>query len=411
MEARHPFGIKSGDPSFTLDASGRIVSWNAPAESLSGVPCSAALGRRCYEIFTGTDPRTGTAVCGVGCAHLALKTGEPVAAQNLSVAVGSRVPFPASCSVHILDGIAEARVLVTLRPLAASPRLRVAPAPALAERDGTDTTPRTRLEVRTLGPVQILVNGLAPKRSRSWRPKARLLLLYLVTRRSRAAPRETLMELLWPESAPKAARQNLRVLVHDLRQITRSAGGTASPTPLIAGDTSTLALDPNLDLWVDTDPFLASVVKARNLAAEGLVLEALVCYGEALSLYGGDFIAEELDAEWCIVDRRSLRQQYLDALQAVASLRAQKGDLGLALSASQRLVEEEPALESAWQSLMSLYWESGHTDRAVLAYRQCCRALLRELDMEPSAETQDLYETIIGSRSRPRIYAVAAGAR
>ncbi|MBI4213396.1 MAG: PAS domain-containing protein [Chloroflexi bacterium] len=406
--------IKSADASFALDRDGRIVSWNAAAESLAGVWRGDAIGRRCYEIFSATDPKTGNVVCGTGCAHLALLTGEPVAAQGLNVAVGQGMSFRATCSVNILEGIAAARALVTVQKSDSGQHLAVARAAAQPSRTGSDAdpSPKASLSVRMLGTVEVLVNGVPPKPSRFWRPKARQLLVYLVTRRARAAYRETLMELLWPDASAAAARQNLRVLVHGLRQVIRDQDRRGPPAPFILGDASVLALGLDVGVWTDAEAFSASVAEAHALADRGLTKPALEEYNRALALYRGDFLAHEWDAQWCIVEREHLREQYLDALQAVAELWAERGDFRRALSASQRLVEAEPTWEAGWRSLVSLCWRAGQQDRAIRAYEQCRRALLRELDVEPSPETRRLYQSIIdGSQPGRAVHAPAVGTR
>src|SRR5207247_8124689 len=54
--------------------------------------------------------------------------------------------------------------------------------------------------------------------SRFPRQKAADLLAYLACARGRSASREALIEILWPEIDPELGRNNLRKLLHTLRQ-------------------------------------------------------------------------------------------------------------------------------------------------------------------------------------------------
>ncbi len=59
MSSSHPsvldFFAKAGDPSFAVDANGRIVLWNAAAEKMLGFTAKAVVGRPCHEVVGGRD--------------------------------------------------------------------------------------------------------------------------------------------------------------------------------------------------------------------------------------------------------------------------------------------------------------------------------------------------------------------
>jgi DNA-binding CsgD family transcriptional regulator len=58
--------FRSGDALIVVDEHRRVRQWNAAAEALTGIPSSAALGRKCWEVVGGrTDG--GTVICGPEC--------------------------------------------------------------------------------------------------------------------------------------------------------------------------------------------------------------------------------------------------------------------------------------------------------------------------------------------------------
>jgi nitrogen fixation/metabolism regulation signal transduction histidine kinase len=78
----HPAGrevatFRSGDAVAVIDSRLRVQSWNAAAESLTGVAAGAAVGRHCWQVLGGR-PEDGAAVCHAGCvlALRALQGGE-----------------------------------------------------------------------------------------------------------------------------------------------------------------------------------------------------------------------------------------------------------------------------------------------------------------------------------------------
>jgi DNA-binding CsgD family transcriptional regulator len=64
VRGRDPF--RCGDALVVVDEKRRVRQWNAAAEVLTGIPSSAALGRRCWDIIGGRT-HGGTVVCGPDC--------------------------------------------------------------------------------------------------------------------------------------------------------------------------------------------------------------------------------------------------------------------------------------------------------------------------------------------------------
>ena len=82
----------TGSALVALDVDSRVVAWNRAAEELTGIAAGEALGRRCWEVLTGTDD-TGHPVCKPGCklARAALE-GRPVPSRDvlMKTATGRR---------------------------------------------------------------------------------------------------------------------------------------------------------------------------------------------------------------------------------------------------------------------------------------------------------------------------------
>src|SRR6185436_20131943 len=78
------------------------------------------------------------------------------------------------------------------------------------------------LAVRCLGRLHVAADG-RPLGSPVNR-RARSVLKYLVLHRGRSTPRDGLMDLLWPDSPPPGARNNLDRGGHRFRPFLRGAG-------------------------------------------------------------------------------------------------------------------------------------------------------------------------------------------
>jgi DNA-binding SARP family transcriptional activator len=71
-----------------------------------------------------------------------------------------------------------------------------------------------------------------------------------------------------------------------------------------------------------------------------------------------------------------------------------------------RLLALEPEREEWHRALMLAYRASGERALALRQFHACRSVLRRELGVEPSPETQELYRRVLGAPTRPRAGAV-----
>lgn len=138
--------ISSGDPLFTFDDELKIISWNAAAEQLTGIPESDAFGKHCWELLGGHD-RRGNLVCHSGCSYARIaREGTPVVSHDLVVKTvrGRRTFALSTIELAGPDGRLFLRVLGGPEP---------EPAPAGAT--------RAHLTARQSEVLELLAEGLA----------------------------------------------------------------------------------------------------------------------------------------------------------------------------------------------------------------------------------------------------------
>jgi tetratricopeptide (TPR) repeat protein len=158
------------------------------------------------------------------------------------------------------------------------------------------------------------------------------------------------------------------------------------------GEGHALTLGPLV--WIDTIAPADQLATALALADTGDWTPAIRAFEDALTLYRGDFLAEDRYAEWAESPRRRLREQYLEALGQLAECFAALGRLRQAISCCQRVLGIEPHRESVIRRLMEYQDTAGHRAQALGTYGEGTRALKERLGVEPSAETRALYEQI-----------------
>ena len=216
--------------------------------------------------------------------------------------------------------------------------------------------------------------------------KVRALLAYLIVEMDRPHSREALAELIWPESPTPSSLANLRYALADLRKVI----GDEKENPhylLVSRDS--LQFNPHSDHNLDSTAFI-------ELLNSGDI-EKLK---QGLALYRDDFLAGfpsiESDPleEWILIKREQFKQQAIHALRLLTDHHEQRGEYQQALPSARRQVELEPWLEEAHQQLMRVLALDGQRSAALTQYETCRRVLASELDVEPTLETTQLYESI-----------------
>ncbi len=218
--------------------------------------------------------------------------------------------------------------------------------------------------------------------------------------------RERLLEALWPEVDEKRGRDRLKVAVCFLRRKLRAAGATAE---VIETTESAYALGRER-VWIDVETFEQRVASGCAYRRQRRLDEAIACFEEARRLYRGDYLEEDLYAEWAAEERERLRELYLEMLLQLAECRAGRSDYASAAQACRTALAREPCRETFHRALMEYLVRLGRADWAVAQFEHCRRVLAQELDVEPMPSTQRLYHQIVQGR-RPRRDAGALSAR
>ncbi|HEU0051906.1 MAG TPA: BTAD domain-containing putative transcriptional regulator, partial [Longimicrobium sp.] len=267
---------------------------------------------------------------------------------------------------------------------AASPSPAAPPSPEPAvEEDAPAAVPRLR--VLALGPLEVFVEG-APIASPEWsHARPRELLLYLLNH-PRGRTREQVGVVFWPEASAAQVKNSFHVLLHRLRKALGHADW-------IVLDDDHYRVSPELETWFDAEVFEREAAAALRDSRAGDGSEARL--EAAVALYRGDFLRDEAVGDWHLEVHDRLRRLYVDALSALADLRAARGDDAGAIDALERLVRVEELREDAHRRLMLALVRSGARDRAVRHHERLVRLLRDELEAEPEPETAALYERIL----------------
>ncbi|MCI0521514.1 MAG: diguanylate cyclase [Chloroflexi bacterium] len=225
--------------------------------------------------------------------------------------------------------------------------------------------------------------------------KERALLAYLAVNAKRYR-REVLAELLWPERPEGYARTNLRQALMGIR---RALGAEGAQYLKVADDFVELNTK---DAWLDAQAFerLYLATQAHPHKSMDTCPDCAQRLRQAVELYRGDFLEDigvadaQAFQEWGVFHREHYFRYLLAALQTLSDTYQRQDDYERAHQYAWRHVNLAPLEEAAHRQLMNLLAMSGRRSAALEQYQACKRVLAEELNIEPSPETQALYEKI-----------------
>ncbi len=210
--------------------------------------------------------------------------------------------------------------------------------------------------------------------------KSHAVLAYLTVENSRPTTRDRVATLLWGNMGDERARHNLRQALSQIR-------GELGPAILSDGDT--LRLNDNV---------CQSDVSVFESGKDAWDISALK---EALENYRGEFLeafhvqSDEFE-DWARETRESYRSVACKVIDRLADLLISEGFDTEAETVLRRRLTLDPCCEMAHRTLMELLSRQGRRTDALRQFKTCVAALRRELNTDPSPETQAVYSSISG---------------
>ncbi len=241
-----------------------------------------------------------------------------------------------------------------------------------------------RVELRVLGPVEILVDG-RPLTLDS--PKQRSLLTFLSIHVGEVQSADRIIDALWGDEPPQGGAKTMRYHVSKLR----SALGDVGDVVVTRSPGYVLAVPKEA---IDSHRFESLLAQGQ----EQLVVDAARAahlLGEALDLWHGAAYSDFQYEEFVQAEARRLEELRLVAMEdrgraelAAGRHRALVGEFGA-------LVAEHPLRERMRAVLMVALYRAGRQADALREYDRLRSALVEQLGLDPSPDLTALMDKIL----------------
>lgn len=244
------------------------------------------------------------------------------------------------------------------------------------------------ISIRLLGSFEVVAGTarltdslMRRRRKSSW------LIKLLALAPNHVLHREQVMDALWPELGPQAARNELYKGSSFIRTTLREQG-CEDELVILRGEVVELA--PHV--VVDIEEF-------RRSAREALDHDPAQCQ-HALELYVGELLPSELYEPWTEAPREELRALRTQLLRRLVEAYGKRGNWDRAAD----IVRSLPAAEYDEELLrtrMRVYRRAGDRQRAIDEYERFREVLRRDLDIAPSPRTHALFQAIASPGATP----------
>lgn len=239
-----------------------------------------------------------------------------------------------------------------------------------------------------------MADGLAITGVNSERLQA--LLTFIVLHRDALQLRQRVAVHLWPDATDTDAKANLRRRLHELKQ-------------LIPGIDRWLRVEPKTIQWIQDENCWLDVAEFEIAIAASLPpphsptppSSPTQALEQAAKLYQGDLLPSCYD-DWIVSYREQLRQQAIAGLDRLVTLLTTQGNAPTAIRYAQQLQRIDPLYEPTYCHLMRLHVQQGDRASALRVYHQCMMMLRKELGVNPSPMTRQIYEELLALEDAPQ---------
>ncbi|MGD0026792.1 MAG: BTAD domain-containing putative transcriptional regulator, partial [Xanthobacteraceae bacterium] len=250
------------------------------------------------------------------------------------------------------------------------------------------------LEIRCFGHFEVAIGNQRLPESSFQRRDAVTLLKILVLRAGKQVHRSRLIEWLWSDTDERTGLNRLHGVVHALRGAIEPYAQQRRWIYLI-NEGDTYVFHPNnssIDL-VSFKKYLGLAM--RNLQKDGFAPNGVSYLESAVELYRGDLYENDAGSEWCDVERIALQREFVDALGTLAQAHLTLGEGKRAMYALRRALAYDFSREDLHNELVRCLIRFRRHKEAYEQICECVRYLRDELGVEPSAETQRLFHSLV----------------
>ncbi|MBP9041074.1 MAG: tetratricopeptide repeat protein [Anaerolineaceae bacterium] len=239
-----------------------------------------------------------------------------------------------------------------------------------------------KITIRAFGKMQVRL-GNKMIAIKDWKTQVVRDLFFYLLLHPEGVTKEEIGEVFWPDADRDTLRLRFKNTIYRMR---RAVG-----KDIVTYTDDYYRFNRSIDYDLDIDVFNIELEKARNATDTDSQIEHLKA---ALNVYRGPLLPK-LDLDWAIIVREKYQRIYINAAETLINLYIKTGKYTQAVALSNRALEEDIYNEGLHRYAMMAY--SALNDRPAIArqFEKCRSVLMNELQIEPSPQTVNLYNSLM----------------
>jgi LuxR family maltose regulon positive regulatory protein len=292
--------------------------------------------------------------------------------------------------IELLPADLRAQLATALRQVAERPVAAHTPVSLI-------TKPLVDLTIKLLGPVELVRDPTQPLASDAWTTRrSRDILCFIASRRQRRASKDSIVDTFWGETDFEVVEKNFHPTISHIRKALNSNQSLKQNFLLYReGD---YLLNVDLAYRIDIDEFDRLLTEGEAARRARQFDQCVECYEAAVALYRGEFMQGSYDP-WVEEQRSYYRRQYLQLIESLAGVAEKMGDWFKATQLAQQILHDDPFREDIHCLLMRSHAGLGNKTAVREQYESLKRLLQSELGVEPSGETNETFQELVGGAS------------
>ncbi|MGB4592753.1 MAG: BTAD domain-containing putative transcriptional regulator [Coriobacteriia bacterium] len=227
--------------------------------------------------------------------------------------------------------------------------------------------------------------------------KSRLLFAMMVVSRGKDIARDVLFEHMWAGLPLERAQSNFYVIWSHMRKAL--APGVKTECPYVEHRAGVCRIIPDL-VTTDLDEFYSACEVMRSANAASDTAAVIAAAERILSVYQGELLPGDLYDDWFTTMRDALRHEFSDAMLMAANSAGEAGSADVAIRFARAGLAQDWWREDLYQAALRYQIMAGQRSSAIETYLTCRSRLSEDLGLDPSVETQRLYEQILAMETR-----------
>ncbi|PKO17267.1 MAG: hypothetical protein CVU39_05800 [Chloroflexi bacterium HGW-Chloroflexi-10] len=244
--------------------------------------------------------------------------------------------------------------------------------------------PTIRYRIQSFGVIKVVINNLVVS-GQEWQANVAREMLFLIMQNRIGLTKEQISEILWQTETDDADELALR-FKNTIYRLRRVMGKDA-----ILLSNNRYYFNTNLDYEYDAEEFEKNLVSSEQVLNDQEKINRLY---QAIKIYSGEYMPQE-NNYWVISERERYQMLFRTAVIKLSELLFLRKQYQQVIVLVKPLLEQEPEFEETHRILMRAFAGLGDPRRVIQQFENLSGVLKTNLGIKPSAETIDLYHSII----------------